>query len=111
MDSKDHIGLDEIGRWWDIGILTPYPGVGDVYDLVHANALEQNGDGLLLSLRHTDAIYRFDRATGAIEWKLGGTATPQRLTPDPLDPAAAARGACPAATGSSRGAGRARSPS
>ena len=41
---------------------------------------------MLISLRHTDAVYRLDRATGAIEWKLGGTPTDESLAVlnDPL---------------------------
>ncbi len=36
--------------------------------------------GLLISLRHTDAIYRISRTDGHVEWKLGGTAIPESLT-------------------------------
>jgi hypothetical protein len=79
-NSKDHIGLEETGRWYDLGITASDPVAGTVYDIVHANALEQDGDGLLVSMRNTDAVYRIDRATGAIDWKLGGTPTPQQLT-------------------------------
>jgi Arylsulfotransferase (ASST) len=31
-------------------------------------------------MRHTDAIYRISRSDGRVEWKLGGTTTPQSLT-------------------------------
>jgi len=70
--TADHIGLAETGRWW--GVLE------ETYDIVHPNSIEplRNGD-FLLSLRHTDAVYRVDGATGEIEWKLGGTPTPQSL--------------------------------
>lgn len=77
--TADHIGLDETERWW--------PGLTEPYDIVHINAVELLSDGdLLISLRHTDAVYRLDRATGAIEWKLGGTPTDDSLTVlnDPL---------------------------
>jgi hypothetical protein len=71
--TADHIGLAETGRWW--------PGLKETYDIVHPNAVEPlaNGD-FLLSLRQTDAVYRVNGKTGAIEWKLGGTPTPKSLT-------------------------------
>ena len=48
------------------------------YDIVHINSVEEMADGdYLISLRHTDSVYRLDGATGAIEWKLGGTETPE----------------------------------
>jgi hypothetical protein len=36
---------------------------------------------VIVSLRHTDAVYRIRKDTGAVDWKLGGTATAQSLTP------------------------------
>ena len=42
------------------------PTLDEPYDIVHINAVEPLADGdLLISLRHTDAVYRLDRATGA----------------------------------------------
>lgn len=79
-NSKDHIGLEETNRWYALAIANGHPAGGTVYDIVHANAIEEDGDGLLLSMRHNDAIYRIDRATGDVTWKLGGTRTPQSLS-------------------------------
>lgn len=73
-DSGDHIGLEETGRWWD----TILPQ-GQPYDVVHWNSVERNGNSLLMSFRHLDAVYKIDRATGDIIWKLGGTPTPESL--------------------------------
>jgi hypothetical protein len=77
--TAGHIGLAETGRWW--------PRLTEPYDIVHINAVEPlaNGD-FLISLRHTDAVYRIDGATGEVEWKLGGTPTEDSLTvrDDPL---------------------------
>ena len=54
--------------------------VQEPYDLAHINAVEETFDGdYLISLRHTDAVYRLDGTTGAIEWKLGGTERPESL--------------------------------
>ena len=32
-----------------------------------------------VSFRHLDAVYSIDRSTGDINWKLGGTETPESL--------------------------------
>jgi hypothetical protein len=49
-------------------------------DVVHMNSLQYDGNGgIIFSVRHFDAIYRIDMATGAITWKLGGSPTPQSL--------------------------------
>lgn len=42
------------------------------FDPVHLNSIEEVGDTLLLSARHTHALYSVDRATGEILWRLGG---------------------------------------
>jgi hypothetical protein len=50
-------------------------------DMVHIDAVEPLGtDAVLIALRNTDAIYKVDRATGNVIWKLGGTWTPKSLT-------------------------------
>jgi hypothetical protein len=44
-----------------------------IYDSVHVNSIEPDTDGnLLVSARNTSTIYKVDRATGAIRWRLGG---------------------------------------
>jgi len=72
--SRDHIGLEETGRWWEQPILDNEP-----YDIVHWNSAELTGNRLLLSFRHLDAVYEIDRRTGEVAWKLGGTGTPASL--------------------------------
>ena len=44
-----------------------------VYDPVHINSIDEepNGD-LLVSARHTHTVYKIDRSTAKIEWRLGG---------------------------------------
>ena len=64
--TLDHIGLDE-SRW-------PLPEKpGAAYDYAHLNSagIDQDGD-LLLSGRHSWAIYKVDRETGSVIWRLGG---------------------------------------
>jgi hypothetical protein len=76
-NSKDHIGLAETGRWFGEPQSTEPNGTRDI---VHMNAVEPDGeDSLLVSLRHTDAVYKIDRDSGDVVWKLGGTTIPQSL--------------------------------
>ncbi len=62
--SIDHIAVDE----------TYVQGSqGQVLDYVHTNAISIEDDGtLLVSARNTSAIYKVDRSTGEIVWRLGG---------------------------------------
>ncbi|MBK8293429.1 MAG: aryl-sulfate sulfotransferase [Solirubrobacterales bacterium] len=71
-NAKDHVGLDETGRWW------PYLKEPS-YDILHLNSVEVAGDSVIISFRHADAVYSIDRSTGEINWKLGGTETPKSL--------------------------------
>ena len=71
--SEGRIGLEETGRWWQ------YLS-GEPYDIVHINSVDPlAGDDFVISLRHTDAVYRIDGDSGNVVWKLGGTPTPQSL--------------------------------
>lgn len=45
------------------------------FDPVHLNSVEEDGDALLLSARHTGAVYRIDRRSGEIRWRFGGRRT------------------------------------
>jgi hypothetical protein len=82
--TSDHIGLDEIGRWYQQHVLGAPVRLSDgrtAYDLVHLNAVEPYGSHrVLVSLRHTDSIYAIDKPTGNVIWKLGGTQTSRSLT-------------------------------
>jgi hypothetical protein len=61
--SLDHIPLSE-SQW----PLTPWP-----WDYVHLNAVDVDSDGqLLVSSRNTHTVYKIDRSSGAIVWRLGG---------------------------------------
>jgi hypothetical protein len=43
------------------------------WDAFHLNSVDEASDGdLLVSARHTNAVYRIDKATGRIAWRLGG---------------------------------------
>jgi hypothetical protein len=54
-------------------------GDRSVYDLVHLNSLQSDGDGVIVSARHLDAVLRIRRSDGGVDWKLGGTHTDRSL--------------------------------
>jgi hypothetical protein len=65
--SLGSIGLDE-GK-------APLPSKdGGQYDYIHMNsvALDSNGD-FILSARNTSGVYKVDRRTAQLAWRLGGT--------------------------------------
>ena len=66
-------------------VFIPLTSVGasstPVMDIAHLNSIEDDGQGgIIASFRNTSAVYRIIKATGQIDWKLGGTTTPQSLT-------------------------------
>ncbi|WP_344293539.1 arylsulfotransferase family protein, partial [Streptomyces synnematoformans] len=64
--ALDHIALTE----------TQEPLTEATVDPVHANSLAYDADGdLLMSARHTSTVYKIDRETGAVRWRLGGEAS------------------------------------
>jgi Arylsulfotransferase (ASST) len=64
--SVDHIALDET-------YIDPPQEGGGIYDYVHSNSIEVDTDGtLLMSARNTCAVYKIDKASGRIVWRLGG---------------------------------------
>ena len=61
--SLEHVPVSESYMW---------PGHG-IYDYLHANSIDLTPDGnLLVSGRHTWALYKLERATGRVMWRLGG---------------------------------------
>ncbi len=81
-NSKDHIALSESQPWAAniVNSPTQLPGGILAYDIVHINAIEPDGNGLILSFRHLNGVYRILRSDGSIDWKLGGTTTSKSLT-------------------------------
>ena len=69
-NSWDHRDVLQVGNDCRVGI---YP---DTY--AHANAFHLLSDGdIVVSLRGCAQVLRIDGSTGAVEWKLGGTAPPE----------------------------------
>jgi hypothetical protein len=70
--SLEHVPLSESYMW---------VGHGE-YDYMHANSIDLTPDGnLLVSGRHTWALYKLERATGRVMWRLGGKRSDFALGP------------------------------
>jgi hypothetical protein len=64
--SADHIAVDET-------YIAPPTQPGKIFDYAHANSIALDADGnLLLSARNTCTIYKIERSSGRILWRLGG---------------------------------------
>jgi hypothetical protein len=72
--ASDHIPMSEVGSAWCNA------RIGQAYDSYHINSAEPDGSGFVLSFRHLDALYKIDKASGNILWKLGGVPRPESLT-------------------------------
>jgi hypothetical protein len=75
-DTAAHIPVTETTATWRNDTLNSQ----NPFDPWHFNSVESTGDGFIISFRHLDAIYKINKATGAIVWKLGGTARTQSLS-------------------------------
>jgi len=62
--------LDEILDTTRIGYDSVSTEPGKMHDWAHANAVQSDGDGLMVSLRHQDAVIRLD-SDGELDWILG----------------------------------------
>src|SRR5215207_7445071 len=64
--SIDHVALEET---YVTPIEDHYPGI----DYFHLNSIDVEPDNnLLISARETSAVYKIDRKTGEVMWRLGG---------------------------------------
>jgi hypothetical protein len=69
--SLDHIPLSE--SYWPLGAN---------WDYVHLNSIAVDADqNLLVSSRNTHTIYKIDRSSGAIIWRLGGRTSDFQVAP------------------------------
>lgn len=65
---------DTAQAWYNLVLYESVP-----YDTIHLNSVEVDGNVVVVSMRHTDAVWGIDRTTGQILWKLGGTPNPHSL--------------------------------
>ena len=64
--SLDHVELDE-------SLYEPPPDLKSSFDYFHINSIDPHPDGYLtISARRTSTVYKVDRKTGEIVWRLGG---------------------------------------
>jgi Arylsulfotransferase (ASST) len=71
--AVDHIAVEET-------VLDGPPANGGTYDYLHANSIHLDDDGtLLVSARNSSAVYKVDRTTGQILWRLGGKRSDFRM--------------------------------
>ncbi|MCW3051954.1 MAG: hypothetical protein JWN14_1124, partial [Chthonomonadales bacterium] len=73
--SLDHIPVTEISPRWQQQFVTS----ASKADPYHMNSVHPDGDGFIVSFRHPDAVYRIDKTTGNVVWKLGGTPRAESL--------------------------------
>jgi hypothetical protein len=72
--ALDHVGLDET--------FTPDVTEDGNVDYFHWNSIGVDRDThLLVSARHTSAVYKIHRRTGQVLWRLGGTRSDFRFEP------------------------------
>jgi hypothetical protein len=64
--------------------IQPLPDDPDAsYDYFHLNSVAEAADGdLIVSARHTSAVYKVDRDTGDVRWRLGGKRSDFSIAPD-----------------------------
>ncbi len=69
--SLDHVPLTDT-----------YSPVLDPFDYFHVNSIDVDLDGnLLISARNTSAVYKVDRSSGKVLWRLGGRSSDFELGP------------------------------
>jgi len=73
--SLDHVPLSDSYQPAPTDPSTPY-------DYFHINSVNLDNDGnLLISARHTSTVYKVDRKTGDVIWRLGGKESDFQLGP------------------------------
>jgi Arylsulfotransferase (ASST) len=80
-NSRDHVATSESEPRMDTVLKQPatLPDGRIAYDLVHINSIDPTGASFVISLAFTDALFKVNGATGAVEWKFGGTQTSESL--------------------------------
>jgi hypothetical protein len=85
--TKGHIPAADAKPWFPHLQATDLGDGGRwAWDIAHLNSIDRHGNTIVISLRHTDAVYEIDRSSGKVLWKLGGRKTSKSLgfVDDPL---------------------------
>ncbi len=73
--AMDHIPVSETDpHWWPQFLVTASPA-----DPYHMNSVEPNGASYIVSFRHLNAVLQIDKASGNVQWKLGGSPRAESL--------------------------------
>ncbi len=74
--SLDHIGLEET-------YVEPLKGSKKPFDYFHINSIDVDDDNnLLICARNTSGVYKIDRESGEVIWRLGGKKSDFEMGPD-----------------------------
>lgn len=74
--SLDHVGLEESYAKFT-------PGTTNAYDYFRINSVDLDNDGnLLVSAQETHTVYKIDRETGEVIWRLGGKNSDFEMEPN-----------------------------
>ncbi len=86
-EASDHFAPAESTFPLNFAVNPFIPGFPDAWDVSHINSIDREPDGdYVVAARHLDAVFRVDRATGKIDWVLGGP-VPSASSPAPVRPA------------------------
>ena len=75
--SLEHVGLGE-------STSGPAPDQSEPYDYFHLNSIaedDREGKSLLIGARKTSTVYKVDRKTGRVSWRLGGKRSDFEMDP------------------------------
>ena len=70
--AAEYIGLDESFLQPSDSQKADGSSAEKAFDPFHVNSVDESRDALLVSARHTHALYLVDRRTGALRWRMGG---------------------------------------
>ena len=76
--SLDHVGVEE-------SYFHPAPDLESAFDYFHINSVDSYPEGCLtISARRTSTVYKVDRTTGEVAWRLGGKKSDFEMGPGTL---------------------------
>ena len=80
--ALDHVTLSESYKEYADKSQTQTSKSPQGYDYFHLNSIrDEPGGKVLISARHTNAVYEIDKRTGAIVWRLGGKRSSFAMAP------------------------------
>ena len=70
--ASEHIGLTETYATAGGKLSKDGTTEANAFDAYHLNSVDDDGDALLISSRHTHTLYQIDRKSGDVRWRMGG---------------------------------------